>query len=153
MGALHCAALNNPGGGSVNTFEQITVADTAAIPSMMDIGPNGIFLDWPKMAMDQIFKDIEIIRSQGSAMRSHGPDNGKSMQTENVSWKEGFDASRMDYRNIGLTPEFPAEYGGRPERNTVSAKLRHLHTLARLSTIALSWNGMPWMVMLLPNIV
>ena len=111
MGALHCANLNNPGGGCVNTFEQITVADTAAIPSMKDIPPNGIFLDWPKMSTDQIFKNIHIVRSQGKDVRSNGPDNEASMQTENVSWKPGFDEKRMDYAHIGLTPEFPVEYG------------------------------------------
>ena len=114
MGALHAANLNNPGGGCVNTFEQITVADTAAIPSMKDIPPDGIFLDWPKMSMDQIFRNIQIVRSQGKQVRSNGPDNEKSMQTENVSWKPDFREDRMDYSHIGLTTEFPVEYGGRP---------------------------------------
>jgi hypothetical protein len=107
MGALHCANLNNPGGGCVNTFEQIDVSDTAAIPSMKDIPPNGIFLDWPKMSMDQVFRNVRIARSQGKDVRSNGPDNEASMQTENVSWKPGFDASRMDDSHIGLTEEFP----------------------------------------------
>ena len=112
MGALHCANLNNPGGDCVNTFEQIEVADTAAIASVKDIPPNGIFLDWPKMSMDQVFRDIRIVRSQGKDVRSNGPDNAASMRTENVSWKPGFDARRMDDAHIGLTPEFPAAYRG-----------------------------------------
>ena len=110
MGALHCANLNNPGGGCVNTFEQITVADTAAVPSVKDIAPDGIFLDWPRMSMDQVFKNVRIVRSQGKDVRSNGPDNAASMQTENVSWKPGFDECRMDMEHIGLTPEFPAAY-------------------------------------------
>ncbi len=114
MGALHCANLNNPGGGCVNTFEQITVADTRSIPSMKDIGPDGIFVDWPKMAMDQIFRHVQIIRSQGVQIRSNRPENAASAQTENVSWKPGFREELMDYEGIGLTDEFPAEYGGRP---------------------------------------
>lgn len=113
MGALHAAGLNNPGDGSVNIFEQITVADTAAIASVQDIAPDGIFLDWPKMAMDQVFRNVEIVRSQGMQLRSNGPDNGASAQTENVSWKPGFREDLMDYENIGLTKEFPAEFGGR----------------------------------------
>jgi hypothetical protein len=114
MGALHGANLNNPGGGCVNTFEQITVADTAAIPSMQDIAPNGIFLDWPEMAMDQVFRHIHIVRSQGEPLRSNRPQNADSAQTENVSWKPGFSEARMDYEHIGLTAAFPREFGGRP---------------------------------------
>ncbi|MBN1513400.1 MAG: right-handed parallel beta-helix repeat-containing protein [Phycisphaerae bacterium] len=113
MGALHCANLNNPGGGSVNTFEQITVADTWAVPSMKDIGCDGIFLDWPRMAMDQVFRNVHIVRSQGKQLRSHGVDNGASAQTHNVSWKPGFRPELMDYADIGLTAAYPAEFGGR----------------------------------------
>jgi hypothetical protein len=113
MGALHAANLNNPGGGSVNTFEQITVADTRAIASMKDLAPDGIFLDWPKMSMDQIFRHVQIVRAQGMQLRSNKPengDNGDSARTENVSWKPGFREDRMDYAHIGLTAEFPAAY-------------------------------------------
>jgi len=114
MGALHAANLNNPGGGCVNTFEQVTVTDTRAIPSVKDTPPNGVFLDWPKMSMDQVFRNVQIMRSQGAPLRSHGPDNGASARTENVSWKPDFREDRMDYANIGLTADFPAEYRPRP---------------------------------------
>ena len=110
MGALHAANLNNPGGGSVNTFEQITVADTRAIASMKDLAPDGIFLDWPKMSMDQIFRHVQIVRAQGMQLRSNKPENGDSARTENVSWKPGFREDQMDYAHIGLTAEFPAAY-------------------------------------------
>ena len=115
MGALHGAQLNNPGGGCVNTFDQIVITDCYAIPSMSDQGPNGIFLDWPKMAMDQVFRNIQIERTQGVPFRSHRPENGESAVMENVSWQPGFRAELMDFAHIGLTPEFPAEYGGRPQ--------------------------------------
>ena len=138
MGALHCAGLNNPGGGCVNTFEQITVADSASIPSMKDRAPDGIFLDWPKMAMDQIFTNVHIVRSQDKQIVSHGPDNRDSAQTTNVSWKPGFRTKLMDYENIGLTDQFPAEYGGRravtmpptpPAPQSLSAKTTAYHTV------------------------
>jgi hypothetical protein len=142
MGALHCANLNNPGGGCVNTFEQITVADTAAIPSMQDIAPNGIFLDWPKMSMDQIFKDVQIVRSQGKDVRSNGPDNEASMRTENVSWKPGFDEARMDYAHIGLTPEFPVTYDGGQVRSSVLSAPAHLHASAvAYNRVVLEWDA------------
>lgn len=120
MGALHCAALNNPGGGCTNTFEQITVTETRAIPSVKDIAPNGIFLDWPKMATEQVFRHVQITRTQGAQFRSHGPDNGDSATTENVSWKPGFRSELMDYARIGLTAEFPAAYGGQSANTNIT---------------------------------
>jgi hypothetical protein len=106
MGALHCANLNNSGGPCVNIFEQIVVADTRAVPSVKDHAPDGIFLDWPKMSMDQVFRNVQIIRPQGTQLRSHGPDNGASAQTENVSWKEHFREDLIDRERIGLTGDF-----------------------------------------------
>lgn len=112
MGALHEADVNHPGGGCVNTFEQIVVTDTRAAPSMKDWPPDGIFLDWPKMAMEQIFRNVQVLRSEGTQFRSNGPDNAAATQTRNVSWKPGFREDLMDYKNIGLTAEFPRAYAG-----------------------------------------
>lgn len=114
MGALHAANLNNPDGPAINTFEQITVADTAAIESMKDIPPDGIFLDWPKMSMHQVFRNLHIVRSAGRPLRSNRSENEASATLENVSWKPGFREEAMDYEHIGLTSEFPAAFGGRP---------------------------------------
>ncbi|MDD2598279.1 MAG: right-handed parallel beta-helix repeat-containing protein [Kiritimatiellae bacterium] len=114
MGALHAANLNNSGGGCTNTYEQITIADTRALDSMMDIPPNGIFLDWPKMAMDQIFRDIQIVRTQGDPFRSNGADNADSAVMQNVSWREGFNQERMNYAEIGVQTNYPPEFGGYP---------------------------------------
>ena len=140
MGTLHCANLNNPDGEAVNTFDQITVADSAAHPSMMDIPPNGIFLDWPKMAMDQVFHNIHIVRSQGSAVRSNRPENLASTQTQNVSWKPGFQTKLMDYENIGLTDQFPAEYGNRRAFTTPSTAPQSLSAKAtEYHTVELKW--------------
>lgn len=144
MGALHAANLNNPGGGCVNTFEQITVADTRAIASMKDIEPNGIFLDWPKMAMDQVFRNVEIVRSQGLPIRSNRPENADSAQTANVSWKPGFREELMDYETIGLTSEFPAAYGGRPPVARPLAPPRHVRAKATsYDTVVVEWDASP----------
>lgn len=142
MGALHCAGLNNPGEDAVNLFEQITVADTRAIPSMKDVPPDGIFLDWPKMSMDQVFRNVHIIRSQGLQLRSNGPDNAASAQTENVSWKAGFRETGMDYATIGLTDDFPAEFGGRPPVPVSLPAPRALKATATAhDTVALAWEA------------
>ena len=142
MGALHCAQLNNPGGPAVNTFEQIVVADSRAIPSMHDSGPGGIFLDWPKMSMEQIFRNVHIVRSQSQQVRSNGSDNAASAQTENVSWKPGFLEERMDYESIGLTDEFPAEYGGRPAAGKPLSAPRNVAAKATAyDTVVLEWEA------------
>ena len=144
MGALHCANLNNPGGDCVNTFEQITVADSRAIPSMMDIGPDGIFLDWPKMAMDQVFRHVHIIRYQGLQVRSNRPDNAASAQTENVSWKPGFTEELMEYEEIGLTDEFPSAFGGRSAVMTRLAAPADVKAAATAyDAVALEWRAVP----------
>lgn len=113
MGAVHTATLNIPGGDCVNCFEQITIADTRAIPSMQDIPPDGIFLDWPFKSMHQIFRHVHIERAQGRPIRGNGAENVESATTENVSWNSDFQERLMDYANIGLTTEFPATFGGR----------------------------------------
>ena len=142
MGALHCANLNNPGGDSVNTFEQITVADSRAIPSMHDSGPGGIFLDWPKMSMHQIFHNVHIIRSQSQQVRSNGGDNAASAQTENVSWMPGFQQELMDYGNIGVTHEFPAEYGSRlPARKPLAAPTHTRAAATAYDAVTVEWEA------------
>ena len=113
MGAIHTATLNIPGGDCVNRFEQITIADTQAIPSMQDIPPDGIFLDWPFKSMHQIFRHVHIERAQGRPIRGNGAENVESAVTENVSWNSDFQERLMDYANIGLTTDFPAAFGGR----------------------------------------
>jgi len=140
MGTLHCAGLNNPGGGCVNTFEQITVADSRAVPSMRDIAPDGIFLDWPKMSMDQVFRNVHIIRCQGQQIRSNRPDNAESAQTVNVSWQPGFDTALMDYENIGLTASFPAAYAENRARGLPPSAPRELQLeAASHDSVVLRW--------------
>lgn len=116
MGAVHSANLNIPGGDAVNIFEQITVADMQPYPSMKDLVPDGIFLDWPSKSMHQVFRNFEVVRVAGKQLRSHKPENGESALTENVSWKPDFQPSLMDYEYIGLTKDFPAEFGGHPAK-------------------------------------
>lgn len=111
MGAVHAANLNIPGGDAVNTFDQVVVADVRACPSMHDLAPDGIFLDWPCKSMHQVFRNFQVLRVPGKPLRSHKPENGDSAVTENVSWKPAFRESAMDYDHIGLTDRFPAAFG------------------------------------------
>jgi hypothetical protein len=110
MGAIHAAHLNEPDGSCINTWRQIVVRGARAHPSMKDWPPDGIFVDHPYSCQKQIFMDIDISGQQGKPFR----DNRNPVQIFlNVSWKKGFDRKRMVTDQIGLTPEFPKEYGGR----------------------------------------
>ncbi len=141
MGTLHAAGLNNPGGDSTNTYEQITIADTRALDSMMDIPPNGIFLDWPRMAMGQVFRNIHVVRAQGDPFRSNSSENADSAVMTNVSWKEGFDENRMAYGDIGVKADFPAEFGGRPPQPIRLDAPTHLAVAAASHvTVKLRWS-------------
>ena len=109
MGAIHAAHLNEPDGSCINTWRQIIVRGARAHPSMKDWPPDGIFVDHPYSCQKQVFMDIDISGQQGKPFR----DNRNPVQTfRNVSWKTGFDRARMETNRIGLTPEFPKEYGG-----------------------------------------
>ena len=141
MGALHAACVNTPDGPYRNTFEQITVENIHAVPGMNDIPPDGIFLDWPKLTMHQIFRDVQIEDVAGMQLRSNRPDNAASASVENVSWEPAFDSSRMDYNHIGVRPDFPAEFGGPGERHAAPEPPRNLRGQARdAATVTLGWD-------------
>lgn len=142
MGALHAACVNIPDGPYRNTFEQITVENIHAVAGMNDWAPDGIFLDWPKLTMNQIFRQVQIEDVAGMQLRSNRPDNAASASVENVSWEPGFDPSRMDYNRIGVRPDFPAEFGGPGERHAVPEPPRNLRGQARdAATVTLVWDA------------
>jgi hypothetical protein len=88
-----------------NTFRQLVIAGAIADPSMRDIAPNGVFLDFD--TPDQIFEDIVVTDVAGEPYRALE----RVPQTfTNVSWLPGFDASRIDTGAIGVTADFPATY-------------------------------------------
>ncbi len=139
MGAIHSCQVNLEGGEYINQYEQITIDNTRAVEGMNDIPPDGIFLDWPGMTMHQRFKDFHIVNSQGQQFRSNGHANAASAVTENVSWKPGFDGSRMQYEKIGLKDDFPKVYGER-ERKTAPGMVENFKAEAISDTaIKLTW--------------
>lgn len=134
MGAVHAASLNIDGGPYINTWEQIVITDCHAVPGMHDWPPDGIFLDWPDLTTNQVFRNVFVRDTGGQQLRSNGPANEETAVKDNVSWEEGFDALKMDFNAIGVRPDFPAEFGGRgdlydppaqPEIDTVEAKTYH----------------------------
>ncbi len=107
---IHAALVNKENGPYTNSYRQITIDNTRAAPHMKDIPPDGIFLDWPGQTMHQRFVDFQITNVHNKQFRSNGKENEQSAVTENVSWRPGFDKSRMQYDKIGLKSDFPTEY-------------------------------------------
>jgi len=143
MGALHTASVNIPDGDCINTFEQITITDLRAHSSMRDVPPNGIFLDWRKRSMHQVFRNIHMLRTQGAPFRANAQHNAASAVLDNVSWAPGFDTAQMAYGKIGLQPDFPAEFGGplaKPAKLPAVAPTGKADDYCR---IALAWPAPP----------
>lgn len=140
MGAVHACTINIKGGPHVNRWEQITIGNSRAVPGMADWPPDGIFVDWPSRTMHQVFRNVKVSNSQGEAFRSNGSDNEASAVFENVSWRPGFKESGMTYEEIGLKPDFPAEYGGaRRVQATPTCPRKLAAEVVDHATIGLSW--------------
>ncbi len=108
MGAVHMAGISGKEIHPVNYLEQLLIENAPSHPSMLDIPPNGIFFDYTEGVVGQVLRDIEI-RGPGTPFRTNRTDFGHVY--ENVSWREGFDSSRMDYDRIGRLDDFPMHYG------------------------------------------
>ncbi len=119
-GALHLAGVSfETEPYATNYFENIYIDDIYAHPSMQDVKPNGIFCDY--QTFGQSFKNIKVGNENGH-VDANKPDskykyftsysqlryNESGMGTyDNCSWYPGFDESKMDYSNMGITERFP----------------------------------------------
>lgn len=130
MGAIHMAGISSQDHFPVNTLEQLLISDIAAHPSMNDVKPNGIFFDYPEGVTDQVLRDIDI-RNTGVPYRTNNTDIRHTY--DNVSWRDGFDANRMDYEQIGLKADFPAAFRAPDEVTGVSV------TRAADGSLQLAW--------------
>lgn len=119
MGAVHMAATSTPDYRPINTLEQLLIGEVRAHPSMNDVKPNGIFFDYPEGVTDQVLRDIEI-RTTEVPYRTNNTDLRHVY--DNVSWREGFDASRMEYEGIGLKDDFPDRFRAPGEVRDVSVR-------------------------------
>lgn len=110
-GIVHAAHCNSPvaygHGGNINTWRQLLISGGYNDPSSNDWAPDGIFVDHPNSAVDQIFENIHVAWVEGDQFRTN---LNASQTTSNVSWLSGFDPALIDYANIGLTRDFPVEF-------------------------------------------
>lgn len=119
MGAIHLAGISSKTVHPVNTFEQILIEDVIPHPSMKDVKPNGIFFDYPRGVTDQVLRDIEI-RTTETPFRVNNTDIRHTY--DNVSWKEGFDPTRLQYDKIGLESDFPENFRRPREVSNVTVR-------------------------------
>ncbi len=119
MGAIHMAGISTPDFRPVNTLEQLLIEEIAAHPSMNDVKPNGIFFDYPEGVTDQVLRNIEI-RSTKVPFRTNRTDIRHTY--ENCSWREGFNAVRMEYNQIGLKADFPKTFRAPSEVTNVTVR-------------------------------
>jgi len=112
MGAVHMAGISGRDIHPVNYLEQLLIENAPAHPSMLDVPPNGIFLDYTEGVVGQILKDIDI-RGPGTPFRTNRTDFRHVY--DNCSWRAGFDHSRMEYDRIGRLDDFPSNYGSPEE--------------------------------------
>lgn len=117
MGAIHMAGICSRTVFYSNFFNQLLIEEISAHPSMQDLKPNGIFFDYPEGVTDQVLRNIEI-RDNLIPYRTNRTDIRHAY--ENCSWRDGFDASKMDYDNIGLKADFPQCFRSPGEVSNVS---------------------------------
>jgi hypothetical protein len=100
--AFGLSADNNP--PRTNFVDRVVVANIFADPSMMDLPPDGVFMD--NASSYQILSNIRVDRSVGAPYRQ----NSSPHIFQNVSWESGFDGTAIDEAHIDLRPDFPAVY-------------------------------------------
>jgi hypothetical protein len=110
MGALDAYGVSNRPPYTVNKLmNQITVTDVNADPSMPDVAPSGIHMDSGGEGFN--FTNI-VITDVGYKTPFHGDTHSNTFS--NCSWLAGFDDSKMQYDQIGVSADFPysAEIAG-----------------------------------------
>ncbi|HMP75745.1 MAG TPA: fibronectin type III domain-containing protein [Kiritimatiellia bacterium] len=104
MGAIHGASLSDPSDRATNLWEHLLVRDVYAHPSMLDHGPNGIFMDHPFSSEYQRFEYLDITRVQAEPFRGNRNSN---QFFRGCSWLPDNDASLMHRSRVGLRHDFP----------------------------------------------
>ena len=104
-GALYAYGVQNFDPHVMNSsIDQVTIDDVNADPSMVDSPPRGVHMDFGGCGSD--FSNIQVTNVQGD--QYHGPSAAECNTFANDSWVDGFDPSKMQYDQIGVTSKFPS---------------------------------------------
>lgn len=103
MGALDAYGVSNQPPYTINKLmNQITITDVIADPSMPDVAPSGIHMDSGGEGFN--FTNI-VITDVGYRTPFHGDTHNNTFS--NCSWLAGFDDTKMQYDQIGVSADFP----------------------------------------------
>jgi hypothetical protein len=98
MGAIYAYETDN----QPSSVKQVTINDVWADPSMPDVPPSGINMDFGTCGIS--FADVQVTHAEKTQFNSG--DNA-CYPTTNVTWTGTFDPSQMEYSQIGLAKNFP----------------------------------------------
>jgi hypothetical protein len=99
MGAIYAYETDN----QPSSVRQVTIDDVNADPSMPDVPPSGINMDFGTCGIS--FTDVQVTNAEKTQFNA-----GKGLTCypfDNVTWSGTFDPSQMRYSQIGLTRDFP----------------------------------------------
>jgi hypothetical protein len=85
-----------------STVSQVTITNVNADPSMPDVPPSGINMDYGTCG--QVFSDVQVTNAE------HAQFNAGSLSCytfSNVTWTGTFDPGQLQYARIGVEPGFP----------------------------------------------
>lgn len=101
MGAFYTYGVSNQEPHPItNTVDQLLIGDVIPDASMPDSGTRGVHMDAGGCGF--AFSNVEVGETTDQEYQSY-----QCNQVENGSWEDGFDASKMDYDQIGVTDDFP----------------------------------------------
>lgn len=101
MGAFYTYGVDNQEPHPVqNTVDQVVIGDVIPDGSMPDSGTRGVHMDAGGCGFS--FSNIEVGKTTDQSYQSY-----QCNEVANANWEDGFDASKMQYDQIGVTADFP----------------------------------------------
>ena len=99
---IYCFGFSTENGvPNANLVDQVIVDQTYATLATNDKPPYAVYAD--AASYGQLFRNI-LVQNMDNVPMSN---NGNMVTLENVSWKDGFDPTQIEYGSIGLLDTFP----------------------------------------------
>jgi hypothetical protein len=98
MGAIYAYEVDN----QPSSVSQVTINDVQADPSMPDVPPSGINMDFGTCGIT--FANVQVTNAEKTQFNSG---DNSCYPTTNVTWTGTFDSTQMQYSQIGVLKSFP----------------------------------------------